>query len=410
MEAISHLTRGLELLKALPDTPDHRRQEFLLHIALGAPLIATKGHGALEVEHTYSRALELCRQVGEAPQLASALLGLWRFYTVRGELRTAHELAEQLVTLAQNLRDLGLLLEAHLSLGITLFYRGELPLARIHLEQAIALYDPQQHRAHAFIYGQDSGMASLSYVARALWLLGYPDLALQRSQEALTLVRELSHPFSLAFALHFAAKLHQLRRETQPVQERIEAVMTLSHEQRFQFFSAVGTILRGWALAEHGQLEEGIAQMLQGLAAHRVTGAELDRPHHLVRLAEAYGKAGQVDEGLAIMGEALAVMHKHGECYYEAELYRLKGELLLKQPAPDEQQSETCLCQALDIARRQQAKSLELRAAMSLARLWQRQGKRKEARQLLAEIYGWFTEGFGTADLQEAKALRQALA
>jgi class 3 adenylate cyclase/predicted ATPase len=325
-EAIDHLTKGLELVKTLPDTPERRRQEFHLHIALGAPLIATKGHGALEVEYAYNRALELCRQMGESPQLVSALLGLWRFYTVRGELRTAYELAEQLVTRAQNLQDLGLLLEAHLSLGITLFYRGELPIARIHLEQAMTLYDPQQHHAYAFIYGQDPGMAALSYVARVVWLLGYPDLALQQSQKALTLARELSHPFSLVFALHFAAKLHQLRRETQPLQERVEAVMALSHEQGFQFFWAVGTILQGWALAEHGQLDEGIAQMRQGLAAHRATGAELDRPHHLVRLAEAYGKAGQVDEGLAVLDEALAVMHKHGECYYEVELHRLKGD------------------------------------------------------------------------------------
>jgi predicted ATPase len=216
-------------------------------------------------------------------------------------------------------------LEAHLSLGIALFYHGELPVARMHLEQAMTLYDPQQHHAYAFIYGQDSGMATLSYVARIVWLLGYSDLALQRSQKALTLARELSHPFSLVFALHFAAKLHQLRRETQPLQERVEAVMALSHEQGFQFFWVVGTILRGWALAEHGQLEEGIAQMRQGLAAHRATAAELDRPHHLVRLAEAYGKAEQVDEGLVVVDEALAVMPKHGECYYEAELYRLKG-------------------------------------------------------------------------------------
>jgi predicted ATPase len=418
-EAIDHLSRGLALVKTLPDTPERGRQEFLLHIALGAPLIAMKGHGAPEVEHAYNRALELCRQMGESPQLVSALLGLWRFYTVRGELRTAHELAEQLVTRAQNLRDLGLLLEAHLSLGITLFYRGELPIARIHLEQAMTLYDPQQHHAYAFIYGQDPGMAALSYVARVVWLLGYPELALQWSQKALTLARELSHPFSLVFALHFAAKLHQLRRETQPLQARVEAVMALSHEQGFQFFWAVGTILQGWALVEHGQLEEGIAQMRQGLTAHRSTGAELDRPHHLVRLAEAYGKAGQVTEGLAVLDEALAVTHKHGECYYEAELYRLKGELLLaredtrdqaKGQGQELEEVETYFRHALTAAHRQQAKSLELRAAMSLARLWQQQGKPTEALDLLAEIYGWFTEGFDTADLQEAKAVLEELA
>jgi len=250
----------------------------------------------------------------------------------------------------------------------------------------------------------------LSFVAWALWYLGYPDQALRRIHEALTLAQELSHPFSLALALAFAAWLHQLRREGQAAQERAAAAIALSTDQGFPFWEAWGTILRGSVLAEQGQRAEGIAQMRQGIAAWRATGAELQRPYYLALLAEPCGKGGQAEEGLSVLAEALTAVHKTGERQHEAELYRLKGELLLKQGVPDEQEAESCLRQAIDVARQQQAKSLELRAAMSLSRLWQQQGKRFEARELLAPIYGWFTEGFDTADLQEARALLEALA
>jgi predicted ATPase len=295
-------------------------------------------------------------------------------------------------------------------LGDTLVWLGEFAGARAHLEQGMALYNLQQHRSHAFLYGYDSGVHCLSFGAWALWYLGYPDQALRRIHDALTLAQELSHPFSLAFALAFAAWLHQLRREAQAVQEQAVAIIALSTDQGFLFWVAWGTILRGWALAEQGQSVEGIAQMRQGIAAWRATGAELQRPYYLALLAEAHGKAGQADEGLRVLAEALTAMHTTGERQHEAELYRLKGELLLKQDVPDAQEAERCLRQAVDVARQQQAKSFELRAAMSLSRLWQRQGKRQEAYDLLAPIYGWFTEGFDTADLQEAKTLLEALA
>jgi predicted ATPase len=202
-----------------------------------------------------------------------------------------------------------------------------------------------------------------------------------------------------------AAVLHQFRREAQAVQERAEALMTLSTEQGFPYWLAFGTILRGWALTAQGEGAEGIAQINQGLAAHRATGAELHRPHFLSLLAEAYGKVGQPEEGLTVLVEALEIVDNAGERNWEAELYRRKGELLLEQQGQKVGEAEACFRKALDIARRQQAKSLELRVAMSLSRLWQQQGKQEEAHQLLAEIYGWFTEGFDTADLQEAKAL-----
>jgi predicted ATPase len=410
LEAIAHLTKALELVKTLPETPECARQELDVHTALGPALMATKGYAASEVEHTYTRARELCRQVAESPQLFPVLRGLWVFYLLRGELQTARELGEQLLSLAQGVQDPALLLGAHTALGLTLYFIGELIPAQARLELGIALHDPQQHHSLAFRYGTDPGVSCRSLAALALWHLGYPDQALRRIREALTLAYEVAHPFSLAYALHFAAVLHYFRRETRQTQEQAEATITLSTKQGYALFVARGTILRGWSLAAQGQGEAGIAQMLQGLAAYRVTGAGLWRPYFLALLAEAYGKGGQAGEGLRVLAEALDVLDKNGERFYEAELYRLKGELLLRQAVPEEPQAEVYFRQALDVARRQEAKSLELRAAMSLARLWQQQGKCQEAHDLLAPIYGWFTEGFDTADLEEAKALLEALA
>jgi predicted ATPase len=240
-------------------------------------------------------------------------------------------------------------------------------------------------------------------------VLGYPDQALS-IYEALTLAQELDHPFSLALALHFAALLHHFRREVQAAKERAEALITLSTEQGFPFLLAYGTILRGWALTAQGERAEGIAQIHQGLVVRRALGAEVHRPYFLALLAEAYGEVGQPEEGLTVLVEALALVESTGDRHWEAELHRCKGELLLMQQMQKVGEAEECFRQALDTARRQQAKSLELRAAMSLSRLWQQQGKQEEAHHLLADIYGWFTEGFDTPDLQEAKALLQELA
>jgi len=253
----------------------------------------------------------------------------------------------------------------------------------------------------------------LSYASWVLWLLGYPDQALRRSHEALALAQELSHPFSMAFALCFTARLHQYRREAQAARERAQAAITLSTDQEFPFWVAQGTILRGWASAALGQSEEGIAQLRQGMTTYRAAGAELSVPYWLALLAEAGGHGGQEKEGLPVLAEALAMAHRSGEQVYEAELYRLKGELTLQSkvqgPQSTVEEAEECFLKAVEIARRQKAKSLELRAVMSLARLWQQEGKRDEAWEMLAEIYGWFTEGFDTTDLQEAKTLLEEL-
>ena len=410
VEAIAHLTRGLDLLKTLPDTPERRRQELHLQVALGAPLTATKGRGAPETRHVYTRARELCRQVGETPELARVLYGLWDFYNYSGELQTALEVGEELLRLAQSVQDPVHLLQAHRALGGTLFWRGAMVPALTHLEQGMAFYDPANLRSEAFKSGHAAGVACLSHGARMLWALGYPAQALKRNQRALTLAHEVAHPASLAYAHTWTAMLHQLRRERQAAREQAELAVVLSSEHGLAQFWAGAMILRGWALADQGQIEQGLAEMRRGLAAWRSTGAGLVQPYWLALVAEVCRKAGQPTEGLTALSEALALVDKNGQRYYEAELYRLKADLLLGQATPDAAQAEACFQQALDVACRQQAKSWELRAAMSLSRLWQCQGKSEQACQILAEVYGWFTEGFETADLQEAKSLLHDLA
>jgi predicted ATPase len=409
VEAIAHLTRGLEVLNTLLDTPERTQQELLLQTTLGPALLATKGWAAPEVGQVYARAQELCQQVGETPQIFPTLYGLCYFHMIRAEFHRARELAEQLLRMANHHQDQTSLLLAHQVLAGPLFHLGELTLCRSHLEQGLTLYDAQQHQTLAFHYGIDLEVFFLAYAARPLWLLGFPEQAHTRIHEALTLARQLAHPFSLAFALHWAATTHQLRREAPSAQEQAEGSIAFSREQGFALWVPGGTILRGWALSEQGQMAEGITHMRQGMTAWQATGAEVDRPYYLALLAERYGKAGQAEAGLHVLAEALAVMEAIEERYYEAELYRLQGELLLERAAGPHTEAETCFRHALAVARRQQAKSWELRAAMSLSRLWQQQGKQAEAHELLASIYGWFTEGFDTADLQEAKALLKKL-
>ena len=440
-EATTYFTAALEFLKTLTDTPERAQQELTLQIALALPLMVTKGFAAPEVGAVHTRALELCQQIGEAPQLFRALWAAATFYLARGELQTARELAERLLALAQRAQDAALLLGAHFRLGAVLYNSGELVSAHAHFEQALALYDSRQRRSTIARVGGgdigDIGVTSHCSLANVLWLLGYPDQALTRSRAALTLAQEIAHPFTTALVWSSDAMLHQYLHEARTVQQRAEALSVLSNEHGF-LAPFAGTTQRGWALAEQGQEEEGIKQIQQGMAAVRATGAEFWWPYHLALLAEAYGKTGQVEEGLTALAEALDAVDRTGERWYEAELYRLKGQLTLqsktslgqvsdksqasqgmsKVPNPQlltpnpqaEVEAEGCFQKAIEIAQRQQAKSLELRAAMSLSRLWQQQGKQAEARQMLAEIYNWFTEGFDTKDLQEAKALLEELA
>jgi predicted ATPase len=386
VEAVAHLTRGLELLKTLADTPERVQQELTLQLALSDALVAIKGFAAPEVEKTVTRARALCQHLGETPQLFTVLWRLWAFYFNRGELQTTREQAEQMMRLAQSAQDRYLLSVAHACTGCILYWLGELTSARPHLEQVIALYDPQKHPRSA-VGTADPRVECLSYTALTLLALGYPDQALKRSHEALALAAGLSHPFSLAIALGFAAFFHLLRREEQLARERAETVITLSTEQGFPLWLAFGTMVRGWELADQGQVKEGIAQMQQSLAAFRAMGTEIVRTVLLPLLAEAYGKVGQVEEGLAMLAEVLALGDKTGMPWCEAERYRLAGELSLQigerergrkgeekvAPSPTLPfalySPEACFLKAIEIARKQQAKSLELRAVMSLSRL-----------------------------------------
>jgi predicted ATPase len=314
-------------------------------------------------------------------------------------------LAEQLYRLAQRTAVSALLLEAHEILGTTLLFRGHYATAWRHLVQSLTRTDPTAQQALTLRRGEAPEVRCLAFAAYTLWCLGYPEQALRRSQEALALAQALAHPHSLVQAQHFAAStLHRLR-DVQAVQAQAETLLSLAAAQGIPVFVAYGICWRGWVLAMQGQGAVGLAQIRQGIAAVLATGQAIARMQWLPLLAEAAGHAGQVAEGLHLLAEALGAFEDSGQGHQLTEVYRLQGEFLLLQAVPDAVQAEACFQQALALARRQQAKSWELRAAMSLGRLWQQQGKRQEAYDLLAPIYHWFTEGFDTADLQDARAL-----
>jgi predicted ATPase len=408
-QAVAYFEQALSALGHLSESRETLEQAIAIRIDLGPALMATKGYFAPEVEQTYTQARELCERFGESPQLFPVLWGLWLMNNFRGEQQTARELGERLLAVAEREQDTSLLLQAHHALWTTFFSLGELAPAQVHLKQGFTLYEPQQHRHHAFLYGgHDPGVCCGSHAARVLWLLGYPDQAINKAQDAVKLARELSHPYSLGHALSFAAWVHQHRKEGKGAQEMAEAVITLGTEHGFPHWVMRGAIMQGWLLVEQGRWEEGIVQMRQG-----ALGGGREQTYSGALVAEAYRKAGKIEEGLSAATGALAKVHETGTRYYEAELHRIKGDLLLKSgvqtPESRVQEAEECFRQAIEIARQQSAKSLELRAATSLSRLWQRQGKQKDARQLLGDIYGWFTEGFGTADLKEAKDLLEGL-
>jgi predicted ATPase len=375
----------------MPDTPDRARQELGLHVTLGVPLIATEGYAAPDAGSTYSRARELCRQLGGTPEMPQVLWGLWTFYVVKAALGTAREIAEEFSRVAGHGPYSGLTME------VTLIHLGEFGPAMEHCERSLSLYDHERHHDDAFRYSQNSAVAAQSHAAWALWFLGQPDQALDRMQKALTLAHELAEPHGLAHALFFSSILHQLRREKRLAQEHAEAALEIATEHRLLLYQATATVARSWAKVEPGKKEE-VEEIRRGLAAHQATGTELLRPHFLGLLAEALHITGQNTEALLVLDGALAVADRNGERYYQAELYRLKGELLLTHSTPASRDAEECFHQSLKIAEQQKARSLELRAATSLARHYQQQAR-------LTRICSTFTEGFDTSDMREAKAL-----
>jgi predicted ATPase len=410
-EAVALARRGLALLDKLPDSLERARRELPLQMTLGIQLQVVQGYAAPDAERTYDRACTLCEQVQEGPSLFLVLWGLWMYYEVGSNHAKSRELGKRLFALAEQAQDPALFVQARMSLAVASFSLGDPTATREHMEQAKAVYDPGLHSTHRHLYGQDPRVACLAFGAVALWLLGYPDQARARSGEAIALGRELGHPTTYALALYFDTMLHQYCHEAAAVQHGAEATSLIGAEHGLALWQANGMIMGGWARAEVGAWTDGVAQIRQGLTAWLATGAQTHRTYFLGLLAEALARGGQLEEGIAVLGEALAIMNNGtGTVFYAAELHRLRGEFLLQLGGIETgwPEAEACFQRARSTAREQQAKSLELRATMSLTRLYDGLNRQAEARPMLAECYGWFTEGFDTLDLQQARALLKA--
>jgi len=407
LEATGHFGKALEIIRLLPESSRRDQLELQLQLSRGPALMATTGYATTEVEAAYTRARDLCHRLGESRPLFPVLRGLWGIYLTRGDLPSAHELGRQCLTLAGRSQHPVLLLWSSYMLGTTLAHMGEPAPANEHLDRALKLYDIEKRGTpHAL---QDPGVWCLGVKAVAMWLLGYRDQALKVSRESIALAHTLSHPFSEACALDVAAMVLQLCHEVQEVLDQVEAANALWTDQRVGFWFAWGNILGGWALSQVGRTAEGISQMRRSLSAYCSSGAGLLLPYFLGLLAEAHGKEGNTDDGLSTVAEALSVAERRRERWCEAELLRLKGELLLKASRDRVAEAEECFRQAHSVAHHQGARSFELRTTMSLCRLWQQQDKVEEAGRMLAQAYTSFTEGFDGPDLREARGLLRDL-
>jgi len=412
-EGIGQLAKAVDLVSTLPETRERDERELLLQLAIGQALSVTQGFAPPEAEKAYVRARHLCEQVGEAPQRFRVLMGLCLIHMMRAETEKAGELAEQLLHLARELHHPLYLMPAHEVMAETSYLRGDFCGARDHEEEAVRLFDPQQYPANEYLKGWiHCGVAALGFSSWALCDLGCPDQALARSREALALAQQVSHPLSETCAFLFEGVVHGRRGDMQAAREAAETVIALASEHGFQYYLGAGTFMRAHASTELGELQrhEGIAVMRAVVDAIRATGTVSGAPVMLTLLAETLLAAGQAEEGLALIAEAKEFVTKTGERQLEAEVHRLKGEMLLARSPSNQPGAEACFRDALEVARCQSAESWELRAATSLARLWQRQDKRAEARDLLQPVYDWFTEGFDTQDLKDAKALLDRLA
>ena len=409
-EAIGHLTRGLEVLKRLPASPDRDRLELGLQAPLGVVLTAVRGWGAQEVAPAIERARELAWKVGTDTDRFFVLWGLWGFRLLRLELDRCWEIAAEGMRLAEGSPEgRELLAEAHWLPGCTAFYQGDFTTALDHFRQGLKRYDPGRARAAAIRTGQNVGVLYHSHIAVALWELGFPDQALARAEETIRFARELGHPFSLAMALYYRRRVYQCCglevRAASCIDEESE------HCQRhgFGFWGAHATLARGGLLARQGRLDKARELIEPAVLALDASGCKCSLTHPYSFLAECFLRAGRVDEALVWLGRGFDLAENHDERCLESELLRLKGEACLASAGGDPTEAEACLARAAEVALRQRARSRQLRAAVSLARLWRRQGRSGEARQVLAETLAGFTEGLGTADIVEAKALLDEL-
>jgi predicted ATPase len=405
-EAVALARLGLAQLELLPDSPGRARRELPLQATLGIQLQVVQGYASPAAEHAYDRARELCDRVENDPSMFLVLWGLWMVYEVRSYHGKSRELAEKLLALARQSGDQSHLIQAHMALTVTNFSLGELAVSRENADQGVELYDPIRHAGHTHLYGQDPKAGCLAFASVSLWLLGYPDRAIDYSRRAVALAAELGHPTTRALALYFAEIVRYYCRDVPGVQVGVRATTAIATEHRLSLWLANSLLMGGWASAEQGDIAQGIAMLRQGLIDWAATGAETHRTYFLGLLAEALGRAGQVEDALEVLAEAIGQMGQTGTAFHEAELHRLRGVFLLRRrgnAARDE--AETSFRQALAIARRQQSRSLELRAAISLTRLYHAQGRQAEVRPILVECYDRFTEGFDTPDLLDAKEI-----
>ncbi|MBI3756658.1 MAG: AAA family ATPase [Deltaproteobacteria bacterium] len=414
-DAIVHLNAAIALSKVLPDATARIQQELLLQIALGVPLQALRGYGSTEAGVAYTRARELCEKVGEEADLFPILAGLRLFSTVRGDLLAARQIGEQLVQLADHSKNTEREIEACYALAVPLTWMGKFSQAWEYIERGLAGSASQIPSTHSRVSvgGRDLAAPCLAYAAWALWFLGYPNQALSYNQKLLALLPELASTFWTASVIGGRALFYQLRREVMQTQEAAEVALSLTTTYGFSQIKATAAVLQGWGLVQQGQPTEGLAQMRRALVDMESTGTVLWKTYFLALHGEALAESGQYADGLAVLSAALGVAEQNEERFYEAEIYRLKGMLTLQSQVEGHkskvEEAEACFLKAIDIARSQSAKSLELRATVSLARLWRQQGKTAEAHTMLADIYNWFTEGFDTVDLKEAKALLEEL-
>jgi predicted ATPase len=372
-------------------------------------LVAARGQPTPETGLAYTRACDLAQRLGETQALFRALYGLNSHHNSRAEIASGIEVGARLLRLAYDQHDVAAQTLGHRALGVNAIMSGEFAAACAELKRTLGLYDPVEHRQLAFVYGQDPWAGARAWLAWPLLVRGYPNQALIHHREGIERARELGHPNTLAQTLYCGCVVRQLLRDRPGVVEMTEELVHLAREQDFPYWLAMATILRGWALFAAGEIERGIAEMAHGLTAFRATGAQLWMPYFLGLLADGHGKVGEQAEGLRVLSKALDRVGPTGERWFEAELHRRKGEVLLCLPEQDAEAVEACFRRAIAVAQEQQAKLWELRAATSLARLWRDQGRRAEAYELLAPVYGWFTEGFTTTDLKDAKTLLDQL-
>jgi len=406
-EAAAQFQKGLDQLALLPDIPERRQKELEFSSALGAVLNVVKGSGAPETGQAYARARELWEQLGSPVDFIQVPCGQSRYHAHRGELDIALRLDQDLLRLSRRRNDSAGLVMGHYSSGRNLMWIGSFASSRSHLETVLALYDPNRHHSLVRQTGIHPQLAAQAALAVVLFCLGFPDQALAGSNTAIAEARTLPHPPTLAMSLGMDALLLSIIGDDMGLEQRTDDLVAVATDQGFPFYRATGAIFRGWVKAKNPDVTEGLSLLRAGSSAYSATGATAWMPWYIALLAGACEIAGQIEEGAARLDQALQLVEKTGERWFAAELDRQRGRLLLRQGLPED--AEELYRKALGIAREQEAKLWELRAAASLARLWRDQGRRAAARDLLAPVYGWFTEGFTTPDLREAKALLDEL-